>query len=975
MGDFSFLILFTLFCGFAGLFLYLKLFHSKRPTHEAKRFEQNVQKTDANPTAKDESHAHAKPHNERPHVAHFKDSHASSGILSSHANARPQHAASSASVTPLDISTLEPKPLPTVDIVMKLKPYLRAEEFHSRLLHHKPPASSDSREPPVVRLNVFKSPRRESPSPPMMEETTEESTPTLSSASSSSSLLEDETITPSTSPATLLSTTATASAKGLLVGPKRAAARSDRKAPTKNPIRARAEASARSMASKPPTEARESQIHSAPVGGVGIPLRAEKVLFQRKNLKSPTPIVSEKGQPRLIHIKGRKRILVRQVALSRESLNEGDVFVLDDGAGTLFQWNGRLSNRIEKGKALDIVKNIKDKEKGGNAKVVVLEQGTSDQQPHADRFWELLGGRGPIPSAESAGDDLEVEKMMMEYVQLFKIVHVKNKIEPVLVARGVLKKEMLDDEECYLLDCIAEIFVWCGRKTPMTRRQHAMQMAAELKQSREVWTAPISKEFPGSESVLFREKFANWGYGPPIQIQQVVTGKNVAKRQTALSDMDLVKEYASKLPTFFLKKEEVFVDDGTGKVHVWRVEEFTKVEVPIDCYGQFYAADSYLILYTYMWKNKESYLLYFWQGRNSPNLDRGTSAYLTVEMDSKLKKAFAGSAKEIRVVQNEEPKHFLKIFQYKFIVHKGREVAPKRETALFEVRGADEDYVKAIEVSFTAKALHSAAVFLLHSPQRDYIWKGKLSTDYELKYAQELSKNLKREYVVIEEGNEPNEFWNLLGGKVNLPNLGYPPSYDRRKIPRLFKCSIAPGEFQVTEIWPFCQDHLERSDIYVLDAYSAMYVWQFDAHSHYDNATELKLAMEFAVQYWQNMMKVDKRSSATEKDNEWPIYYIRGGKGNEPACFTRHFHAWDPTPETNENEGLILVSTCLAQYTRKYTYEELLNKRYPSGIDAANLENFLNDDEFVTVFEMTADEFRKLPDWKKQKLKRQKGLY
>jgi hypothetical protein len=66
-------------------------------------------------------------------------------------------------------------------------------------------------------------------------------------------------------------------------------------------------------------------------------------------------------------------------------------------------------------------------------------------------------------------------------------------------------------------------FVCCfsGRKSTPTRRQHAMQMATELKQSREVWTAPISKEFSSSESVLFREKFANWGYGPPIQIQQV----------------------------------------------------------------------------------------------------------------------------------------------------------------------------------------------------------------------------------------------------------------------------------------------------------------------------------------------------------------------------------------------------------------------------------------------------------------------
>jgi len=76
-------------------------------------------------------------------------------------------------------------------------------------------------------------------------------------------------------------------------------------------------------------------------------------------------VLSEKGQPRLIHIKGRKRIFVRQVELSRDSLNEGDVFILDNGKDVLYQWNGRKANRIEKGKALDMLKNIKGKEKGG----------------------------------------------------------------------------------------------------------------------------------------------------------------------------------------------------------------------------------------------------------------------------------------------------------------------------------------------------------------------------------------------------------------------------------------------------------------------------------------------------------------------------------------------------------------------------------------------------------------------------------
>jgi hypothetical protein len=102
-----------------------------------------------------------------------------------------------------------------------------------------------------------------------------------------------------------------------------------------------------------------------------------------------------------------------------------------------------------------------------------------------------------------------------------------------------------------------------------------------------------------------------------------------------------------------------------------------------------------------MWRNKESYLIYFWQGRDSPSLDRGTSALLTMEMDNELKKgnhltllpvcsanAFfftvagtGGSAKEIRVVQNQEPKHFLATFNGKLLIHRGRETADQKGTS------------------------------------------------------------------------------------------------------------------------------------------------------------------------------------------------------------------------------------------------------------------------------------------------------
>lgn len=41
------------------------------------------------------------------------------------------------------------------------------------------------------------------------------------------------------------------------------------------------------------------------------------------------------------------------------------------------------------------------------------------------------------------------------------------------------------------------------------------------------------------------------------------------------------------------------------------------VPVKKENYGEFYAGDCYIILYTYLYKNKDEYIIYFWQGQQS----------------------------------------------------------------------------------------------------------------------------------------------------------------------------------------------------------------------------------------------------------------------------------------------------------------------------------------------------------------------
>ena len=50
-----------------------------------------------------------------------------------------------------------------------------------------------------------------------------------------------------------------------------------------------------------------------------------------------------------------------------QSLNQGDVFILDPGeSNRLFIWNGQESNRLERAKAVEFCAKVKQRERKGN---------------------------------------------------------------------------------------------------------------------------------------------------------------------------------------------------------------------------------------------------------------------------------------------------------------------------------------------------------------------------------------------------------------------------------------------------------------------------------------------------------------------------------------------------------------------------------------------------------------------------------
>ena len=139
------------------------------------------------------------------------------------------------------------------------------------------------------------------------------------------------------------------------------------------------------------------------------------------------------------------------VPLAASSLNAGDVFILDLGL-TIYQWNGSEANKKEKAKALDVCVGIKDDERGGKAKMLVVAQG--EEPPE---FWEALGGQGPI----GAATDDDVKGTAEGEAKLIKVSDASGTLEQTEVASGSLSREMLDPDDVFI-GIFGLIVIWAA---------------------------------------------------------------------------------------------------------------------------------------------------------------------------------------------------------------------------------------------------------------------------------------------------------------------------------------------------------------------------------------------------------------------------------------------------------------------------------------------------------------------------------
>uniref|UniRef100_A0AAQ6IIV9 HP domain-containing protein n=1 Tax=Anabas testudineus TaxID=64144 RepID=A0AAQ6IIV9_ANATE len=680
---------------------------------------------------------------------------------------------------------------------------------------------------------------------------------------------------------------------------------------------------------------------------------------------------------RLLQVKGNKRVIAKEVEMSWNSFNLGDVFLLDTGK-TIVQWNGPNSNRQERLKGMMLAKDIRDRERGGRAEIRVIEGDEEDTSPQNMAILNDVLGERTCTLTDGPPDET-IDQEQKANLTLYHVSDADGQMKVTEVATRPLVQDLLNHEDCYILDQGgAKIFVWKGKKANKAERQ-----ADFIKTNNYPITTNVETVNDGAESALFKQLFQRW------TVKDQTQGLGKANTRGKVAHITQEKFDASLMHMMpDVAAQERMVDNGTGQVEVWRIENLELVPVDPQWYGYFYGGDCYLILYTYLANSKKSSYTKILQ----------PSAFQAVELDRK----YGDEPVQVRVTMGKEPRHLMAIFKGKMVIFQGGTSRkgpsiPDPPVRLFQVHGSDQFNTKAIEVPAMSASLNSSDVFLLKSESGIYLWCGKGSSGDERAMAKEVSSVIctnanKGSEEIVAEGQEPIEFWGLLGGKA-------PYASDKRlqhtvldHQPRLFECSNKTGRFIVTEVTQFTQDDLSEDDVMLLDTWDQVFLWIGKEANEVERTEAVVTSQEYL------------RTHPGARDPDTPVVLVK--QGFEPPTFTGWFTAWDPSKwsggmsyeelkrELGDVASPIQIlyrltiftvieqekkSVCESEKTFQTFPPEALVKKIgselPEGVDPSQKERHLSDSDFIKVFGITKDNFATLPRWKQLNLKKEKGMF
>lgn len=272
---------------------------------------------------------------------------------------------------------------------------------------------------------------------------------------------------------------------------------------------------------------------------------------------------------RLLHLKGKRTVRVTEVPTALASLNKGDVFILDKGL-KIFLFNGPAANKNEKAKGVEVANRINSDERGARAELILIDSDLRNAE-----FWSEFGGyRDPNTLPEGAEDaDVDVKNIR----KIFKISDATGQMEfsELTPSDGKLTKDMLVTEDVFLVQGLSKLFIWIGKRSAPAEKKEATLMAVQyIKDNRLPPSTAIERVSEGNETGSFKSEFQVWD--SPMSFNAKSTGTAARAADTPQNVSELLNRRSM---------EDAPVDDGSGKLDVWVINNFKKEPIEPSNYG------------------------------------------------------------------------------------------------------------------------------------------------------------------------------------------------------------------------------------------------------------------------------------------------------------------------------------------------------------------------------------------------------
>ncbi|KXZ45279.1 gelsolin [Gonium pectorale] len=627
-----------------------------------------------------------------------------------------------------------------------------------------------------------------------------------------------------------------------------------------------------------------------------------------------------KGPIRLYQIKSPNKTCVQvfEVPCALSSLNHGDCFLLEDvGGRLLWVWHGTSANIREKMRAVEAANAFKE---GTGIKLSVLDDG-DNVSTEALEFYRRLGCEvHPEPSAIR---DAELDKpppALLQPPRLFKVSADGQGFEQVSAEGAPLSASMLEPSGQFVLLAAGAVWVWTGHVCGSSALP-PLQVGSRFAEQQGLPSSSVIKAVKARfEPGIFATFFADWGaaanggsltsfgsagrdsFGNPIPGPGKGTDDQPYNAEEAAAAMAALTAEADRGGGAAADAKAASLDAAyarltASRMQVWVMTGSSSLELPRQEVGQFYDGASYIVLHTYSTSKDGTdmrYAVYQWQGRRCGPLEAGAAAVMAADLH---RAKYAGRSSLVRVEQNLEPEHFVRLFKGTMMVRSGprpSNLAPGRSPPgvhLFQVKGEAVAVAHAVEMPPVASSLCGGDSFVLErateigapagSAEPVVLWTGRGSSAAEREVATAVAAALAagNSVVTVEEGSEPESFWEALGGRAD-----YPASAGRRPAncaPKLFHLRDCAGRGLKVELHTaFSQDSLVGDDVMLLDTGAELYVW----YGRTCKPHERPRARDVAGRYL----------SAARREGVAALVEVEAGQ--EPHFFTCHFPGWDGAP-------------------------------------------------------------------------------